>query len=122
MSKRSPNERLGYAEIKVNGMLFDLKDISYRLPGVRREDIDEGNSWYPVKEGGFIKGKAYLRAGDSVKDINKHDNATVLFTTNLGSSYTYANAWVKNNPEVSKDGFDIEIGVAYGDAEEKIGG
>ncbi|MFV0626163.1 MAG: phage tail tube protein [Alphaproteobacteria bacterium] len=121
MSK-SPNERLGYCDVKINGTDYELREVVRKLPGIRRDDIDEGNAFAPVKEGGFIKGKAYLKRGQSIQKINELDNATVSTTDNLGNAITFANGWVKNNPEVSKDGFDLEIGVAYGDCTEVTGG
>ena len=80
----NPNQRRGRAVVKADGENLDLGEVTFTLPGVKREDINEGKGFTEADAGGSVKGKHYKKKGDSLKRINEMDDVTVVITEDTG--------------------------------------
>ncbi len=116
----NPNQKRGRAVVKADGENLDLGEVTFTLPGVKREDINEGKGFTEADAGGSVKGKHYKKKGDSMKRINEMDDVTIVITEDTGQTYICPHAWNVEPPESSKDGSDIEF--HFAEAEEIVNG
>lgn len=116
----NPNQRLGRVVAKVDGNNLELREISWKLPGTKRDDLNEGKEFTETDTGGWVKGKKYLKKGISLKQINEMDDGTLILTTDTGQTYMCSHAWSTDTPEMSKDGGEIEF--HFAEAEEMTNG
>ena len=117
---KNPNQRFGSATIKADGGNTGLKDVSFVLPGVRRDDLEEGKAFSETEVGGWAKGKINLQSGQSVKSINEMDDVTLIINADTSQTYVCPHAWCTNPLEVSKDGAEAEF--KFAEAEEMVNG
>lgn len=106
----NPNMKYGEATLKADGESFDMTDISWSKDGKVRTAIDNGQGYTTQTKGGWVKGKIHLRPGLSVEKIKAMDDVTVVWDADTGQSYTAAHAWLEGEPEVVKDGFEVQFG------------
>lgn len=108
------------APVKADGKNLDLCEVTFTLPGVKREDVNEGKGFTEADAGGSVKGKLYKKKGISMKKINEMDDVTIVITEDTGQTYICPHAWNVEPPESSKDGSDIEF--HFAEAEEIVNG
>ena len=116
----NPHQRYGRCTVKADGDNLELNDISYKLNGVKREDIQEGRNFTETDAGGYVKGKVYLKRGQSVKSMGEMDDVTLVWENDTGQTYMAAHAWVIEPPEIIKDGSELEF--HFAEAEEMTNG
>ncbi len=112
MSGNNPNHYYGKATIKADGKTYDFDDAVFEPSGVTREPIRNGKGFVEVEKGGKIKGKNFLKKGDSLKELNAIHDATINFTCNTGQVFVCSHAWHTEPTELSKDGYDVEFDFA----------
>lgn len=106
----NPNMKYGEGTLKADGENFDMTDISWSLNGKVRTAIDNGQGYTTQTKGGWVKGKIHLRPGLSIEKIKAMDDVTVVWDADTGQTYTAAHAWLEGEPEIVKDGFEVQFG------------
>lgn len=100
----NPNQRLGKARIKVNGVeLETMPGATLDLGGVTRTTVVGANAVLGPTETpkpARVECSVSLRAGQSAADLNT-DNATITFIGDTGQVWSIPNAWSMETPVVN---------------------
>jgi len=94
----------GIATVNLNGKTLNTKPgASLDWGGVERttEETDQGIGFTETKKAAVVDCEIVFGKGTSLKEMSEADDVTITFTTDIGSKYILANAWLSTPPKVT---------------------